>query len=365
MKKSLSAPFKLGAITIPNRAVLAPLAGVSDVPFRRICQEHGAGLTYVEMLSATAICYGNRKTFDMMARHASESILGVQVTGPTVAQVEKAVLILQEEGFQTIDINMGCPVRKVVTAGCGSGFLLEPQRISETLSAARSATTLPLSVKFRLGWTRDTLSVEDTAERAARAQVDMCTIHGRTRSEGYDTRVDVAGILRGVETVRALNPKLAILGNGDVFSQSAALKMIQKSGCDGVMVSRGALGNPWVFEELLGVRECAPSLGEWLTTVGKHLDYQQEHYGDNALAARLMRKHLLWYARGFPNTRALRAEINSVESLKGVHALIAQWAAGLPQNILRSTAQEENTLSEDVDPKFEMDRELDRGVFHL
>ncbi len=345
--------------------VLAPLAGVSDIPFRRICSEHGATLTYVEMLSATAITYNNKKTFEMRARHSSEKILGVQVTGPTVDQVERAVRILDAEGFETVDINMGCPVRKVVASGSGSGFLTDPKRISDTLAAARSATAKPLSVKYRLGWTRENVTVEDTSLRAVLANVDMCTIHGRTRSEGYNVPVDIAGISRGVSVIKSRNPKIIALGNGNIFSRGAAHKMLAQTRCDGVMVSRGALGNPWVFEDIAGKRAQSPSLVEWMETVFRHIDFQEEHYGDTFLAARLMRKHLLWYATGFPSTRALRSELNTVESLLAARKLISNWAANLPKDLIRICEGAEHSFLENADPKFEMDRELDRGVGHL
>jgi tRNA-dihydrouridine synthase B len=194
MTVSFASPLQIGTLTVPNRVLLAPLAGVSDVPFRRVCQQLGAGLTYVEMLSATAIRYKNRRTFEMMARHGDESILGVQVTGPSADEVEEAVGVLSGLGFDTIDINMGCPVRKVVGAGCGSAILRDQPRLLDTVRRARAATHLPLSIKYRLGYTRDALNVEETTRNGILGSADMLTIHGRTRSEGYDTPVDLAGI---------------------------------------------------------------------------------------------------------------------------------------------------------------------------
>jgi nifR3 family TIM-barrel protein len=335
MNNPVAAPLAIGSLVIPNRAVLAPLAGVTDVPFRRICQEHGAGLTYVEMLSATAICYNNKRTFEMMTRHSSEKILGAQVTGPTPEEVGKAIAVLNAEGFETIDINMGCPVRKVVSAGCGSGFLLDPSRISATLHAARAETAKPLSAKFRLGWSRESVTVDDTVGRAVEAHVDMCTIHGRTRSESYDTKVDLPGIARGVKTLKTLSPTTVALGNGDVFSFDAACTMMRETGCDGVMISRGAMGNPWIFAEIALGNSVVPTLQDWLETVERHMELQAEHYGNNLLAARLMRKNLLWYARGFPKTRALRATLGTVESLQDARTILHEWASTLPKTLPR------------------------------
>lgn len=342
MTNPVATSLAIKSLVIPTRAVLAPLAGVTDVPFRRICQEHGAGLTYVEMLSATAISYNNKRTFEMMTRHSSEKILGAQVTGPTPEEVGKAVAVLSAEGFETIDINMGCPVRKVVSAGCGSGFLLDPERISATLRAARAETTKPLSVKFRLGWSRENVTVEDTVKRAVEARVDMCTIHGRTRSESYDTKVDLKGIAHGVKVLKTLSPQTVVLGNGDVFSFDAACSMMRETECDGVMVSRGAMGNPWIFTEIALGKSVQPTLQEWLETVERHMELQSEFYGNNLLAARLMRKNLLWYARGFPNTRPLRATLGTVESLADARKILHNWAILLPKSLLRYT-KEQNT----------------------
>jgi tRNA-dihydrouridine synthase B len=386
------APLRIGALEIPNRVLLAPLAGVSDVPFRRICQELGAGLTYVEMLSATAIRYRNRRTFEMMARHPDEKILGVQVTGPSAAEVEEAVGVLASQGFSTIDINMGCPVRKVVGAGCGSAFLRDQPRLVETVARARAATLLPLSIKYRLGYTREEVNVELTTRNGVLGAVDMVTIHGRTRSEGYDTPVDFAGIRRGVEAGRAAASErvevpvpVPIVGNGDVFCHASASSLVAATGCDAVMVSRGALGNPWVFSEILAGQPLNPTLAEWLEVVLAHIALHEAHYGKGRTAAVLMRKHLLWYAKGFPGTKALRDAFNVVEDLDDARSRLESFAAKLPSSLKRFASEArmadanaaqsgERTVAAPAsaqrglhayDPKYEMDREHDRGVGHL
>ncbi|KAB8033409.1 tRNA dihydrouridine synthase [Fluviispira multicolorata] len=354
-------PIQIGNLTLKNRVFLAPLAGVSDIPFRRICQELGAGLTYVEMLSATAIAYNNKRTFEMMARHASENVLGVQITGPTAAQVAHAISVLDKQGFETIDINMGCPVRKVVTAGCGSGILKDPERISETVKLARSATSRPLSAKFRLGYTRENINVVNTVERVLAENVDMFTIHGRTRSESYSTPCDLSGIKLAMHTALANSKPVIKVGNGDVFDLSSALKMQQETACDAIMVSRGALGNPWIFKEILSAKKVQPEFSEWLDVVFRHLDYQEEHFGKTKLAAILARKHLLWYSKGFPASKSLRDVLNRVEDLNDARALLKNYAANTPKDFIRY-AGSNTDLSSDYDPKYEMDRKLDRGV---
>lgn len=353
-------PLQLGSLPLQNRVFLAPLAGVSDVPFRRICQELGAGLTYVEMLSATAIKYKSKRTFEMMARHKSEGVLGVQVTGSSAEDVAHAVQVLDAEGFDTIDINMGCPVRKVVGAGCGSAILKDPERISETVARARVATKRPLSAKIRLGYTRDTVNVTDTVSRVVSEHVDMFTIHGRTRSESYGTPCDLQGIYNGIcATPEHKKQHVIKVGNGDVFGLPSALRMQAETQCDAVMVSRGALGNPWVFREIALGQVYQPTFLEWRDVVLRHISYQEEHFGNTNLAAVLLRKHLLWYAKGFPESKVMRSLFNQVASLQEARDALAVYATKVPAQWNRFA---EASLSHDYDPKYEMDRVLDRGV---
>lgn len=367
--RRFSQPMKIRSLEVKNRVFLAPLAGVSDIPFRRICQEQGAGLTYVEMLSSTAIRYKNRRTFEMMARHASESILGVQVTGPSAEDVATAIEILDGAGFDTIDINMGCPVKKVTGAGCGSAILKDPHRVQKTVELARSATTKPLSAKIRLGFTRDAVNVTNTTQRISQSLADMVTIHGRTRSESYATPVDCEGIRQGVQSavIAALGAELpppVTVGNGDIFDFASAQKMMDDTGCDAVMVSRGALGNPWIFREILDEKVLNPSFAEWLDLVLTHIDYHQEYYGDTTTAAVLMRKHLLWYAKGFPGIKGLREHLNRVSTLDTAREILTSFAKTLPAQTPRFVwCENEPTAQQHMyDPKFEMDRQLDRGV---
>jgi len=352
-------PLQIGSLSIANRAVLAPLAGVSDVPFRRICTELGAGLTYVEMLSAIALLHNSRRTMQMLARHASESVLGVQVTGPTPEGVGSAVRMLDDLGFDTIDINMGCPVRKVVGSGSGSAFLKDLGRIERTVLAARAATRKPLSVKIRIGFTPETINVEETAAIIARSGADMITIHGRTREDTYAVRVSYPGIAAGLRIARSVRADLATLGNGDVMDRASAETMQRETGCDGVMVSRGALGNPWIFRDLVAGAEQHPTVAEWEEVVLRHLDYHEAHYGDHLLAAKLTRKHLIWYSSGLPHSNRFRESCNQVATLREAREIVRQFAAQMPREFRRF----ENTrLPADHDPKSELDRQLDRGV---
>lgn len=356
-----AAPLEVGSLRLPNRALLAPLAGVSDVPFRRICREHGAGLTYVEMLSAVALLIRNRKTVEMLARHPSETILGVQVTGPDPDRVFAAVRLLDGEGFDTIDLNMGCPVRKIVQSGLGAALLQDTARLRQIVVAARAATRRPLSVKIRLGFSASAINVEENAAAIAEAGADMITIHGRTREDSYAVRVRYPGIAAGIRAARAKNPRIVCIGNGDILAADDASRMMRETACDGVMVSRGALGNPWIFRALSGRGPEDPTVEEWEAVVLRHLDYQAEHYGDTIHSARMMRKHLLWYASGFPHVNRLREAFNAVDSLREARRLVSRFAHSLPPD-LRRGEELSRAAALAADPKWQMDRALDRGV---
>lgn len=339
-------PVNLGSLELNGRVFLAPLAGVSDPPFRRICQELGASLTYVEMLSAAAICHNNKRTVDMRYRHSSEKLLGVQLTGNNPEEISRAISILTTEGFETIDINMGCPVRKVVTTGAGSAILKEPERISRTIQMARESTKKPLSAKVRLGYTRDALNIQDTIARLC-DHVDMFTIHGRVRNEQYDVSCDLQSIALGIQISQSehfSDKKIIKVGNGDIFCHKSAQKMHEETGCDAVMVSRGALGNPWVFLQIRNPKQTHPTFEEWLDVVIRHITYQKEHFGDTNLAAILMRKNLLWYAKGFPGSKALREALNKVETLDSACEHLKNFSQYVPKQFVRYSQFDQSYL---------------------
>lgn len=359
--RPLARPLAWGSLTLPNRVVLAPLAGVTDTPFRRICADYGAGLTYVEMLVSVAVIYKSKRTWEMLNRHPSEARLGVQLTGRNVDEVVKAAAILDGLGFDTIDINMGCPVRKVVHSGSGSAFLKDPARISETLRQVKSVVTRPLSAKCRLGFTKDVLNITDVAPRMAAAGCDGITIHGRTRDCTYAAPVQYEMIHAGAAAARTVRPSMPVLGNGNVFDLQTANLMLDRTGVDGVMVSRGSLGNPWIFTELTDPSFQQPTIAEWLDGVLRHFDYHREYYGDTEYSARLMRKHLIWYANGFPYCAPLRLFFNTVTSLADAKAELKAYAARYPSDLRRYDDGAASRMFKE-DPKYQMDREIDRGV---
>ena len=347
---------KMGLPSQP--VILAPLAGVSDHPFRRVCTELKADLTYVEMISATALNYESKKTYEMLKRHESEEILGVQITGRNADDTASAVAILNKLPFETIDINMGCPVKKVVKTGCGSAILKDPARVYETVKKCKEATDKPLSVKIRLGWDRQMITAKEVADAAEKGGADWLVVHGRTRADDYSVPVDLEGIA-------ALKQQLSIpvIGNGNLFCESDVKYMKSMTSVDGVMISRGALGNPWIFESIK-FPEQPLSLDDWLQTVMKHLDYQMAEYGATGSGHVCMRKHLLWYAKGWPGVKSLKDKINTSIDLNAARQHIAMFAEEMLNkgHLVRTPL---NFLQEgrfQWDPKWDMDRKLDRGV---
>jgi len=354
----MSNPFEvLGLPTKP--IILAPLAGVSDHPFRRICTRFGADLTYVEMLSATALIYENKRTFEMLKRHESEGILGVQLTSKTADEAGKATAILNKLNFDTIDLNMGCPVTKVCRNGGGSAIMKDPQRVFETVKACVNATDKMLSVKIRLGWDKQTVTVYEVIDAAQKAGAKWITIHGRLRNDDYSVPVNLEMMAEAKKKV-----EIPIIGNGNVFSKRDGIAMQEATNVDGLMVSRGALGNPMVFREIK--TGCSKvTLDEWRQAVIDHLDWQRLEYGDSGAGAVCMRKHMLWYLKGWPGGKKVREQVVHAESLTAARELIEEFSENLlKQGIVRRLPLQSDSLEGRFhwDPKWEMDRKLDRGV---
>jgi tRNA-dihydrouridine synthase B len=310
LKIMLNSELNIGTLTIPNRVILAPLVGVSDLPFRRICAEMGAGMGYVEMLSYQPLIHGARTTGTLLARHASERLLGAQLTGPTPEKVADAIAVLEGYPLDTIDINMGCPVRKVVARKSGSAILQDPRRVSRTIELALQRTTRPITAKIRLGYKRNEKNVTEIVRRLAAGGVSMISIHGRTREDRYDVAVDYDSIAAGVAAARAeVGAGLPVIGNGDILDAASADIMLERTGCDGLMISRGVLGNPWIFAQILTPGTPQPTVAAWRRVLMRHLGYHSEHFGTDAISTAPFRKHLLWYASGFPGMRRLRERL--------------------------------------------------------
>ena len=319
----LNSELHIGSLTIPNRVLLAPLVGVSDLPFRRICGEMGAGLSYIEMLLGQTLVGTSQTNKHDLERHASEVLLGAQLTGPNPEVVADAVEVLEAYPLDTIDLNMGCSVRKVVAQQSGSAILDDPVRVSRTVALALRRTQRPVTAKIRTGYRHDAKNVDDIVRRLAAGGVSMICIHGRTREDRYDVAVDYDSIAAGVAAARAeVGVGLPVIGNGDVLDLKRARMMVERTGCDGVMVGRGALGNPWIFEQILNPELPQPTIIEWREVLLRHLAYHSEHCGDDPLNVKPFRKHLLWYTSGFPGMRRLRESLNTIDHADRILELV-------------------------------------------
>lgn len=339
---------------------LAPLAGVSDYPFRVVCSERGADLTYVEMLSAVALSYNSQRTLEMLARHKSEKILGVQITAKNAVDMEKGIVVLNQFPFETLDINMGCPVRKVVGSGCGAAVTRDPQNAYEITKVAVDTCIRPVSVKFRLGWDHSSMNYLEVASALESAGAKWLTIHGRTRSDDYSREVDLEAIAQIKQKV-----KIPVLGNGNLFSKEDYDIMKSVTNVDGVMVSRGALGNPWVFQEIRNAEKTL-SLEEWVRCVDTHIALQRELYGDGMRGLVMMRKHLLWYLKGWPGAKVYRETLMTALDFPSVEKILSQFVselreAGVFSRTLFPTDLETNRFL--WNPNREMDREADAAAF--
>lgn len=339
---------------------LAPLAGVSDIPFRRVCAERGASLTYVEMLSATALIYNSKRTFEMLQRHSKEQKLGVQITAKNPEEMGKAVEILNDYAFETVDLNMGCPVRKVVNTGCGSAVIKDPELAYKITKAAVEASKYPVSVKYRLGWDHDSLNYLEVAEALESAGARWITIHGRTRSDDYSKEVNLEAIKEIKDHV-----EIPVIGNGNIFSLQDFQLMKKHTNVDGIMVSRGALGNPWVFEDLSEQKEHSLSREDWRDCVLSHLQYQEDAYGESSHAVVTMRKHLLWYLKGWPGSKAYKETFMTAMKFSDIYKTFDIFCKELEEN----SVSERTPLYSNVDSRFhwnpnrEMDRQADSAVF--
>ncbi len=345
------------SIGLPAKPImLAPLAGVSDSPFRKICAKNGADLTYVEMLSATALVYGNAKTFGMMAKDSEETNVGVQITGRNAEEVARAVEIISREHFVTIDINMGCPVKKVVATGCGSAILRDPERVYTTTRMACEATHLPISAKIRLGWDHGSKNYLEVADAIEKGGAKWLTVHGRTRSDDYSAPVDLFAIKELKQKL-----KIPVIGNGNVLNPMDAKAMLDSTDVDGLMVSRGALGNPWLFHAIRNP-EFRLSREQWYRDIKQHMAWQLKHQSTPAVC---MRKHLLWYLKGWPDGANVRRQVNEINNYEEVLAIIDEFYACLVAKDIdeRLAVGESEDSRFTWEPKYEMDREHDRAVF--
>ncbi len=326
----------IGNVTLPNNLIQAPLAGYTDLAFRLLVREFGAGLTVSEMVAAEGVVRSGAKSLALAQTCPEERPFAVQIFGARPEAMAEAARILSDRPIDLIDINMGCPVPKVVRNGGGAALLKDPKEAGRLMRAVVAASRVPVTIKIRAGWDEQTRTALDVAGEAEEAGVAAITVHARTRAQGFSGRADWRIIAAAKEAV-----SIPVIGNGDVLSAEDARRMFEETGCDGIMIGRGAVGNPWVYREIIalsraGARGSAPSppsIIERRDVILRHLKLLAELRGD-IHAARLFRKYVGGYTRGLPGSADLRARVNGARSCGEIVNLIQQYFDRTLQSVI-------------------------------
>ncbi|VIG00460.1 tRNA-dihydrouridine synthase [Clostridioides difficile] len=309
--------MKIGNLELKNKVFLSPMAGVTGLPFRLICKEQGCGLLYTEMINGKALCYDDENTKKMLKIEDEEHPVAVQIFGSEPEFMGRAAEIMNDYSNEILDINMGCPAPKVVKNGDGSALMKNPKLAEEVLRAVVKNSKKPVTLKIRKGWDDNSVNAVEIAKIAEDCGISALAIHGRTREQFYTGKADwdiIAEIKK--------NLSIPVIGNGDVFTIEDSINMLDKTGCDAIMIGRGAQGNPWIFKRInhymnTGEILPEPTLNEKISTAIKHLKLAVEEHGEY-VAVREMRKHIAWYLKGLRNSAKLRDEINKIEDYQEV-----------------------------------------------
>ena len=315
--------MKIGNVNLENNIFLAPMAGITDLPFRLICKENGAGLVYTEMVSAKALLYNDDKTKLLLKTCKKEKPLAVQIFGRDLEAIAYASKYVSEFA-DIVDINMGCPAPKVVKNGDGSKLLLDLDLIKQIVETAVNNSKVPVTVKMRTGWDSEHIVAVEAAKIIEQAGASAITVHGRTRSQFYSGEADWNIIKKVKESV-----KIPVIGNGDIKSREDAKKALEYSNVDAIMIGRAALGNPWIFRETieyLNNGKCIerPTKEERLNTILKHLDLEIAEKGEN-VAIKEMRKHISAYTKSLKDSSSFRSKINTLDTRKEVEECLKEY----------------------------------------
>lgn len=321
MIKDMIKPLSIGSVTLPNNLILAPMAGVTDLPFRLLCKEQGAGLLCMEMVSAKAILYKNRNTQELLEIDPRENPVSLQLFGSDPDIMAQIAHEIENRPYDILDINMGCPVPKIVNNGEGSALMKNPKLAGEIIEKMVKATHKPVTVKIRKGFDEAHVNAVEMAKIAEAAGAAAVAVHGRTREQFYSGKADWNIIRQVKEAV-----SIPVIGNGDLITAEDVIAMYEQTGCDGFMIARGAQGNPWIFKQILHYFETGqqmekPTFEEMTEMMLRHTRLMLEFKGEYT-GIREIRKHGAWYTAGYPNSARLRVLINEVETYEQLEKLL-------------------------------------------
>lgn len=321
---------KKSMIDLKDKLILAPMAGVTDLPFRLLCKEQGCDVLYTEMVSAKAVLYKNRNTEPLMTYQQQEHPIGLQLFGSEPEVMAKIASQVQERGYDFIDINMGCPVPKIVNNNEGSALMKQPKLVGEIVSAMVKATKIPITVKIRKGFDENRVNAVEIARIIEESGASAVAVHGRLRSEYYSGQADWNTIRQVKEAVH-----IPVIGNGDLTSPQDVLRMREETGCDAFMIGRGAKGNPFIFSQMKTYFEKGyipekPPLSDMVQVMLRHARMMVEYKGEFT-GIHEMRKHVAWYTTGYPRSSKLRDQVNHVESFQELEDLLWSWVADADQ----------------------------------
>ena len=316
--------LKIGNVELDNNIILAPMAGVTDLPFRTICKEKGCGMLYTEMINAKALCYDDENTKKMLNLEDDGHPVAVQIFGSDPEYMGKAASIMNQYTNDILDINMGCPAPKVIKNGDGSALMRNPKLAAEVLTAVVKNSKKPVTLKIRKGWDDNSVNALEIAKIAEECGISALAIHGRTREQFYSGKADWDII---AEIKQSIN--IPVIGNGDVFDVQDAVNMLEKTKCDAIMIGRGSQGNPWIFNRINHYMKTGevlpePTLEEKISTAIKHMNLAVAEHGEY-VAVREMRKHIGWYLKGLKNSAKYRDQINKITDYKEVISMLEEY----------------------------------------
>lgn len=316
--------FSIGNVELMGRLLLGPMAGVTDLPFRLLCEEKGADLVCTEMVSAKGVQYNNKNTEQLIQIAEEERPAALQLFGSDPDILSNTARRLEHRNFDILDINMGCPVPKVVNNGEGSALMKDPKLIGQIVKKISEGYSKPVTVKIRSGFNEDCINAVEVAKIAEDNGAAAVTVHARTREQFYSGKADWE-IIRKVKEAVAI----PVIGSGDVFEPEDARQMLLQTGCDGIMLARGTRGNPWIFEQVKvylerGILHPKPDYNEVRDMILRHAQLSVEFKGE-FIGMREMRKHVAWYTTGFPGSAKLRGRVNEIENMEDLHKLLEEY----------------------------------------